>query len=245
MPTRRVRQTCSVLLLTLLVAAVGCINKTESVGPTATNAPAGSSPNAVGDKSATSDTTAQAGGNIAACTALTGAEIESVQGEAFKETQGNEHTGGGLNVSHCVYVLPTYNKSLSLDITRNDKSNAAGNAVEQFWETRFRDTDKGAERERESERERERERGKEKSAGREQGRARQESEREREAEEAAKPRPVSGVGDEAFWVGSRIKGTLYVRQKDVVLILSIGGADDDNAKIKKTSALAQKALKRL
>jgi hypothetical protein len=104
-------------------------------------------------------------------------------------------------------------------------SNAGSGALEKFWETRFEDGEK--------EREREREKARTASG----------KDREREKEEMeSKPRPVPGVGDEAFWVGSGVKGSLYFRKDDTVLILSIGGAEDEPTRLKKTIQLAQHAL---
>ncbi|HVF51136.1 MAG TPA: hypothetical protein VNA19_13660 [Pyrinomonadaceae bacterium] len=220
-----IRLCCALLLL----ASAGCAAKTGSIEPTA--------PDTNQANAAKSPATANA--SIPACTALTSAEIEAVQGEAVRETQGNNQTGGGLSVSHCVYVLPTFTRSLSFDITRADQSSASKDALKKFWEIRFRQPPGRSEEEEE-----ERERGEKRERGEERGK-KSEAEREKEKEESAKARAVSGVGEEAFWVGGRIKGTLYVRSKDVVLILSLGGADDDQTKIKKTSQLAQMALKRL
>jgi len=63
--------------------------------------------------------------------------------------------------------------------------------------------------------------------------------------ESGKPQPVSGVGDEAFWSGNPLVGALYVLKDNSYLRISIGGAEDASVKIRKTKALAQKALKRL
>jgi hypothetical protein len=63
--------------------------------------------------------------------------------------------------------------------------------------------------------------------------------------ESGKPQPVSGVGDEAFWSGNPMVGALYVLKDDSYLRISIGGAEDASIKIRKTMALAQRALKRL
>lgn len=218
-----IRLCCALLLL----ASAACNAKTESIEPTAPDA-----------NQANAKPPATTKANIPACTALTSAEIESVQGEAVRETQGNNQTGGGLLISHCVYVLPTFNKSLSFDITRADQSSASKEALKKFWEIRFRQPPRREEEEEERERGEKRER--EEGSGK-----KSEAEREKEKEDKAKSRPVSGVGEEAFWVGGRIKGTLYVRSKDVVITLSLGGAEEDQAKIKKTSLLAQMALKRL
>ena len=63
--------------------------------------------------------------------------------------------------------------------------------------------------------------------------------------ESGKPQPVTGVGDEAFWSGNPLVGALYVLKDNSYLRISIGGAEDASVKIRKTKALAQKALKRL
>jgi len=63
--------------------------------------------------------------------------------------------------------------------------------------------------------------------------------------ESGKPVSVSGVGDEAFWTGNPMVGALYVLKDNCYLRISIGGAEDASVKIRKTKALAQKALKRL
>ena len=63
--------------------------------------------------------------------------------------------------------------------------------------------------------------------------------------ESGKPQPVSGVGDEAFWTGNPMVGALYVLKDNCYLRISIGGAEDASVKIRKTKALALKALKRL
>ena len=71
--------------------------------------------------------------------------------------------------------------------------------------------------------------------------------RARGEEEHAPPKKISGVGDEAFWFGSRVGGALYVLkgEKDLFIRISVGGADNEETKINKSKALAQKALKRL
>lgn len=59
------------------------------------------------------------------------------------------------------------------------------------------------------------------------------------------PKPISGLGDEAFWVGDPFSGALYVLKGEVFLRLSVGGAPDETQKIKRAKALAVHALKRL
>jgi len=59
------------------------------------------------------------------------------------------------------------------------------------------------------------------------------------------PRPVPDLGDEAFWVGDRVTGALYVLRGDAFLRLSIGGVTDEAVRIKRARTLAENALPRL
>ena len=59
------------------------------------------------------------------------------------------------------------------------------------------------------------------------------------------PKPIAGLGDQAFWVGDPVTGALYVLQGEVFLRLSVGGPPDQAQKIKRSRALAVYALKRL
>ena len=66
-----------------------------------------------------------------------------------------------------------------------------------------------------------------------------------EEEKSIPPKKIDGVGDEAFWIGNRVGGALYVLKKDAFIRISIGGPDNEESKIKKLKALAEKALPRL
>lgn len=92
--------------------------------------------------------------------------------------------------------------------------------------------------------EREKERDKKSAKEREKEKAREKN-REEEEEEAAPPQKIAGVGDEAFWTGSRVGGALYVLKGSTYLRVSVGGAGDQQSKINKSKALARLALKRL
>jgi len=70
-------------------------------------------------------------------------------------------------------------------------------------------------------------------------------ERFKEAKEKEKPKLVTGVGDDAYWVGNNKFGALYVLKKDKLVRVSVGGPDDQVTKIGKSKILAQKVLKRL
>lgn len=59
------------------------------------------------------------------------------------------------------------------------------------------------------------------------------------------PRRVTGLGEEAFWVGDRRSGALYVLDGDVFLRLSVGGIADEAVRIQTARRLADSALRRL
>jgi hypothetical protein len=73
------------------------------------------------------------------------------------------------------------------------------------------------------------------------------SEREKEKEEGGEkgPQKVEGVGDDAFWSGSRVGGALYVLKGDSYFRISVGGAGDQAQKLEKSKTLAAFVLKRL
>jgi hypothetical protein len=66
-----------------------------------------------------------------------------------------------------------------------------------------------------------------------------------ESEPEAKPEPIAGLGDEAFWLGTATFGVLYVLDHEAILRVSVGGPGDREAKLAQSRALAAKALARL
>jgi hypothetical protein len=66
-----------------------------------------------------------------------------------------------------------------------------------------------------------------------------------EEKESKPPQPVSGVGEEAFWIGNARVGALYALHKGKMVRVSVGGADDAKTKIEKSKKLAADVLKRL
>ncbi|MBV8518421.1 MAG: hypothetical protein JO197_13575 [Acidobacteria bacterium] len=152
-----------------------------------------------------------------ACQVLTRADLAAVQGEAYVDTQ---LTPRG-ETSQCFYELPTFVKSVSVDVTRR--------GGRQFFRENFHV---------ESEREREmRERA-----------AKAHGSDDLEAEPDAKkvePKRIRGIGDDAYWAGSRIAGQLFVRKGDAYVRVSPGGAGTEAEKIERAKELAKRALRRL
>lgn len=64
-------------------------------------------------------------------------------------------------------------------------------------------------------------------------------------EEGKEPEKIEGVGDEAFWTGTRVGGALYVLKGNSYIRISVGGAGDQAQKIEKSKSLVQSVLKRL
>jgi hypothetical protein len=59
------------------------------------------------------------------------------------------------------------------------------------------------------------------------------------------PRRVNDVGEEAFWGGSDVMGALSVLQGNAYIVISVGGAGDQESKIAKCREIALKVLPRL
>jgi hypothetical protein len=68
---------------------------------------------------------------------------------------------------------------------------------------------------------------------------------EKKEGEEKEPQKIEGIGDEAFWMGTRVGGSLYVLKGNSYVRISVGGAGDQTQKTEKSKALAQSVLKRL
>lgn len=232
-----------VLLCALPGWVVGCAKseapQTSPANQVATAAPptTGGSASPASQNGEPTATTAVAGtskGKVDACALLTSAEIRSVQGESLKETKASGSAEKGFAISQCFFTLPTFNNSISLVVTQKGEG-AGGRDPKEFWEETF---------DKESEGEREKGRDKKSAKEREQEKVRERS-REEEEEEAPPAQRITGIGDEAFWTGSRVGGALYVLKGSTYLRVSVGGAGDQQSKINKSKALARLVLKRL
>src|SRR5262249_23577202 len=114
-------------------------------------------------------------------------------------------------------------KSVTLTLATPNSGKPAG--VRKFWQQQFH--------------------GSRQEEG-EQARGQVASEREAEREEELqKARTINGNGDEAYWVGNPVAGALYVLRGNAFLRVSVGGVREESARIEKSKALAQAALKRL
>ncbi len=73
---------------------------------------------------------------IAACALLTSAEIARVQGEVPRQAKPSGSASPGFTVQRCFYALPTFSRSISLEVTR-------GRGVPGLWHDAFHNGRRG------------------------------------------------------------------------------------------------------
>src|SRR5439155_17635570 len=83
-----------------------------------------------------------------ACSLLTSAEIEAVQGEAVKETKPSEQMSGDFVVTQGYYALPTLSNSISLTLTERNPEKSGGQSVKEYWKKTFGKDERKSEPER-------------------------------------------------------------------------------------------------
>ena len=166
------------------------------------------------------------GAQIQACGLITKEEVQAVQGSAVNEVKSSVNTEGAFRVAQCFYTAAESNKSVSLSVTTNNPDNPAKRSPKDFWRDTFDRSNAEGKKEK-SESLRDEPRGTE------------------EEEKSTPPKEIDGLGDEAYWTGNRVGGALYVLKKDVFIRISVGGPDNEETRINKSKALADKAISRL
>ena len=152
-----------------------------------------------------------------ACNLLSKEEVESVQAAPVNDVKSSEHSDGGFFVSQCFYTAAEFSKSVTVALVRSDPKQGSKRSPKDFWKEKFDPY--------------ENEEPKTKSGD--------------EKEQGSAPKKITGLGDDAYWVGNRFGGTLYVLKGDAFISIGLGGTDDEETKLTKSKALAQKALQRL
>ena len=163
-------------------------------------------------------------GTVYACALLTPAEIEAIQGERVEETKSTVRPSGGLFATQCLFRTPTLNKSVSLFLTASDPLHPVPLTARQLWQKQFHSSEVDEEP----------------VAG--ENKKKLDPERERESRE---PRPIRGLGEEAYWVASPVASALYVLKGEMFLRISVGSAGQESERMEKSKALARAVLKRL
>lgn len=163
------------------------------------------------------------------CGLIKNDEIQTIQGSPIKETKSSGHSNAGFQTAQCFYLAEEFSSSVSLSVTRTDPNSPGKASLKEFWEQTF---GRHAAEEKEGKGDKEK-----KESLREQ---------RREREEEGRPlQKIAGIGEEAYWSGSRVGGALYVLKKNAFVRVSVGGPDPNDKKIEKSKALAQKAIDRL
>jgi len=157
------------------------------------------------------------------CRVLTPGEVGEISGGRIAATKGTRRFAGGFEISDCFYRSEAFQDSVSVEVTRRaTTSSSSSRSVREHWTAMFHaepgDEDDGP---------------------------RGEAEGANAKEKEVPPRPVEGVGDEAFWLANPASGALYVLKGDAYLRISVGGAADEAAKQRRATELARKALGRL
>src|SRR5437879_5350633 len=160
-----------------------------------------------------------------ACALITKQEIEAIEGSPITDVKSSENSDGEFRVSQCFYTAKEYARSVSLAVTQSNPNKPGNRTPKDFWKETF-GRFSGAEAESEKEK-------------------KTSPEPEREKEKSAPPKKIDGLGDEAYWIGNRMGGTLYVLKKDAFIRVAVGNADSPETMLNKAKVLAEKAIPRL
>jgi hypothetical protein len=163
---------------------------------------------------------------LVACALITTDEVAAIQGATIGDAKSSAGPSAGMLMSQCYYAAKEPNQSVSLAVIQGDQQNSSGSPIRNYWEETIQrfagqameDEKKGEEKDRPNGRE--------------------------EEEKRTPPKKVDGVGEQAYWSGNRFGGALYVLSKDLIIRVSVGGPDNEQTKIDKCKALAQKVIER-
>jgi hypothetical protein len=170
--------------------------------------------------SAAKQNDAKASKQLDPCKLLTSAEVASVQGEAVIETKMTPERTGQLLMSQCVFRTATPSKSVSVALAVPDPTNSSAVTPRQFWRQQFHSA----------------------AASKEEKVVKLSKNDDEEGSEA---QPVSGVGEEAYWMGNPITGALYVLHGEEFVRVSVGGIRKQSERKEKSTTLGRRIVARL
>ena len=150
------------------------------------------------------------------CGLLSKEDIQTVLQVSISETKAVGGADGPILISQCFYMTAPATPIVTLAVTSNKPGYSAEKSIREHWKEMF---SPDAEREKEE-------------------RVEKSLERESEKKEHPKfpPRQVEGLGQQAYWA----QGTLFILNDDSVIRLSLGGTDDEEARLAKAKTLGQK-----
>ena len=140
------------------------------------------------------------------CGLITLDEIQTIQGSPMSGTKNSARSDGGFRVSRCFYTATEFSKSVNLAVVQRDPAHPSKRSPKDFWKEKF---DPYQDEEPKTKTGEEKERG-------------------------PAPKKIEGLGDDAYWVGNRFGGILYVLKGDAFFSIGLGGTDDEETKLKKS-----------
>jgi hypothetical protein len=161
-----------------------------------------------------------------ACALLADSDVRAIVGVGVTERRPAAEQARGLLLSQC-YLGTGTAKSISIAIAGATRSGSGTVTPRAFWRAQFHGVDANAAERADA------------AHGPTQSGTHDEPEHETRA------RPIRGVGDEAFWSGTRVAGALYALRGDTFIRVSVGGIRDEPERIETSRRLAMAALGRL
>ena len=159
-----------------------------------------------------------------ACALLANEDVKRVLGAEIKERQPATQDARGLLLFQC-YIATGTPRSVSIAMAGETKSGTRTISPRDFWREQFHKSGR--------------------RNARKQAREPRATKRGRDEEIETEARPIGGLGDEAFWSGTRVAGALYVLRGPTFLRVSVGGIKDEPERIEKSRQLALAALARI
>lgn len=160
------------------------------------------------------------------CDLLSEKDITDVAGGRLVSRVASAADGRQVENRRCFFQTEPFTRSISLEWTRDHEPGGARERWNELFHPRPRDDAKSAEGEGAD------------GGDRDGGRGRDEA----EERAPARPKTVSGVGEEAFWVPGHSSGALYVFAAPSYLRIGVGSSGTDEEKQEAATALARRAL---
>src|SRR5262252_7543747 len=85
----------------------------------------------------TSATSPSKRSNIDACSLISSAEVQSIQGSPIKDVKGSDHSDGSFRVAQCLYSAEPFNKSVSVAVTQSDPGSPQARNPKDYWKETF------------------------------------------------------------------------------------------------------------
>jgi hypothetical protein len=158
-----------------------------------------------------------------ACSLVSKEEVESVQEALVNETKSSERLDGVFRVSLCFYTAAEFSKSVCLALIQTDPNQRIRRSPRDFWKEKFGPY----------------------NANDKERKGQENTKPDEKKEKGIPPKKIGNLGDDAYWVGNRFGGVLYVLKADAFISVSLGGITEEATKLERSKALAQKALQRL